>query len=246
MKIFLVSDSFISIRDANWVKLGSEIDENNSFLDNLKRLIPKYDNMVFICNYPNDYEDNDENANFLAKAFSQQLTAFKNVTVLDNRTKHNAKEIILNADFVYLQGGLIDEQNTFIKQINLAENLKQSNAVVVGKSAGAMNLCEVVYNYPETDDAILNPKWYTGLGLCDYVIIPHFERESGNAYVHASFHVLNDYYIPDSFTHKFHAIVNGAYILIEDNMATAYGETYVIENGQVLQICKNGEKLKLK
>ena len=238
MKIFLISESFISIRE-NDVKIATVIDKANSFLKNLQKSIQKFDNFVFICNDPVQFEQNDISADFIAKAFKAQLKEFKNVIVLDNRTRQDAKNILQNADFVYLQGGKIPVQNKFLKEINFEKNIN-SDATIVGKSAGAMNLCEQVYNYPEEDNEVGGQKWYDGIGLCKYIIIPHFNLQNGNEFCFGNFNLLKDYYLPQSMSKKLYALTNGAYILIEDN-AIVYGESYVIQNGKIEKICKNNQ-----
>lgn len=122
MKIFLISESFISIREDD-VKIATVIDKANSFLKNLQKSIQKFDNFVFVCNDPVEFDQNDISANFVAKAFKAQLKEFKNVIVLDNRTRQDAKNILQNADFVYLQGGKIPVQNKFLKEINFGKNI---------------------------------------------------------------------------------------------------------------------------
>lgn len=103
-----------------------------------------------------------------------------------------------------------------------------------------MNLCEQVYNYPEEDSEVGGQKWYDGIGLCKYIIIPHFNLQNGNEFCFGNFNLLKDYYLPQSMSKKLYALTNGAYILIEDN-AIVYGESYVIQNGKVEKICGNDQ-----
>ncbi len=244
MKLFLVSDSFISVRE-NGVTVEKIIDESNAFLLNLKKFIRKYDNFVFIPNIFNAIEQNEFSAKQIDDAFQKQLKGFKQIVVLDNRNKMQAKEILQKADFIFLQGGKLEEQNKFLKEINFVNIVPNADAVVVGKSAGAMNMCKIVYWYPEEDDEVVTQKWLKGLGLVDLVLIPHFNLENGNQYCPEHSNLLEDYFKPDSFKYGLYALKNGSYILVEEKY-TLYGECYLIKNGKVEKICDDGSTLVLK
>lgn len=243
MNLFLVSDSFISIRRKDQ-KIGTKFDKNNKFLKNLTKYCQNATNFVFICNDPTTPEVNDCSAKFIYDAFIKNKFPLQNYTVLDNRNKDNAKEILNNASIVYLQGGVIESQNTFLREIDFVNNINQS-ATIVGKSAGAMNLCKTVYNYPERIEDLNNQKWYTGLEYVDLILIPHYNKKTGNDYVDPSIGIMSNFYLPDSYKNTFYAIPNGSYILLTPSEFNLYGEAYVINNGQVTQICKNKKCLDL-
>ena len=245
MKLFLVSDSFIPIR-GNGIKVGTEIDVSNNFLVNLEKQISRYDNFVFICNDPLAFEQNDTSAKKISVAFERQLKPFNNTVVLDNRTKKNSAIILKSADFVFIQGGKIPAQNQFLKNIDFANIIKNTNAVVVGRSAGAMNMAHKVYNYPEEDSEINEARWFSGLGLSDYIVIPHFNLKNGNEYCMGNFNLLTDYYLPTSKGNIFYALTNGSYILIDNKNAVVYGESYIIKDEQVTKICENNKNKNLK
>ena len=243
MKIFLASQGFISLRKKG-VTTKRVIDEKNHFLDNLKNYINDYGLFVLVCNNPDDYERNDKSAALLSQAFERQLHKFKEVAVIDNRNADKAKEYLSMADFVFLCGGKLQCQIDFLKKINFKENINK-DAVIVGASAGAMNLCEVGYNYPEDVSELGNEKWIKGLGYCDKVIIPHFKRFKGNMYCPKKINLLRKYYLPDSCSHEMFALKNGSYILLDGNGVTLYGKAYMIKNGKVKKICDKEKTLKL-
>ena len=243
MKIFLNSQGFISVRK-HGEKIAIIIDDKNSFLNNIKDSINSYGLFVFVCNDPQDFERNDKNAFFLNEAFKRQLNEFKEVVVLDNRNVKIAKGYLQKADFVYLCGGKIEYQKNFLKEIEFKNNLNK-NCVVVGVSAGAMNLCEVAYNYPEDLSELDNEKWINGLGYFNKIIIPHFKRFKGNMYHPKHYNLLKKHYLPDSFNHKLLGLPNGSYILVDEGVSTLYGKSYSIENGKVKKICDNRECLSL-
>ncbi len=240
MFIFLLSSSFERIEKNN-KKVGVLISEKNNFLNNLKEAINSYNSFVFLANDPQDYEGNDKSANFMAEAFKKQLKPFNGITILDNRTKKDAKSILKNADVVFLQGGKVGKQNKFLYEINFKENINK-NSVLIGKSAGAINLTKISYDYPEVDEEIGMKNWYDGMGLCDITIIPHFNLENkGNEFCFGSFNLLNDYYIPASKKTPLYCLEQGSYITISNNETKIWGNCYLIDKEKITKICEENE-----
>ncbi|MDZ9984631.1 hypothetical protein SM917_06030, partial [Escherichia coli] len=68
---------------------------------------------------------------------------------LDNRNAKEKSELISEAEVVILAGGHVPTQNIFFQQINLKNELKTSNKMIIGCSAGSMNGSEEVYAQPE-------------------------------------------------------------------------------------------------
>lgn len=245
MRLFLLSQGFVSVRE-NDIKVDTKIDMSNNFYNNLKNSIKEFGKLVFIANDSSLYEENDINANFLANAFKKQMTEFKNVIVLDNRNKIQAKEHLENADLIFLQGGKLDCQIDFLREIGFINIKLKENCVIVGQSAGAMNLCKTVYYYPEVDEEIRDDRFQNGLGFCDLVIIPHFNLENGNEYCLGNFNLLNDFFIPDSKGRVFFALTNGSYIIKDGYTTILFGESYILQDGKVNLYCKNGENKVIK
>ncbi len=241
MKIFLLAESVKSIRE-NGETIRKEIDKSNTFRDNLTKSLKKCDNFLFICNNPKYHESHLKSANMIFEALKEAGLPFKNCDVLDGENYNQAESLVKNADLIFLAGGKLKCQLKFFKKIGLKELLLESNAVVLGVSAGAMNLGEIGYNYPENRrEVIFNKKYLSGLGFYDFVIIPHFVEESGNLYCPKNVNLLKKYYLPDSQNQTFYALPNGSYILVDDKECRLYGEVYKIEKGEVVRICENEE-----
>ena len=243
MKIFFVSDSVVSIRNENGEKIGIKFDETNGFKDKILKLLKSAKKFVFICNESQYIEDNESSAKVIFEELKKCGLPFEKYTVLDNRNKNNAREILKDADYVQLQGGIIAPQLEYLKDIDFVDIMKDSGAVVLGKSAGAMNLQSNIYNYPETNEDIGLPKWLKGLGYSPYSIIPHFNLDTGNEYCFGDFHLLDDYYLPDSMGNVLYGIPNGSYIYLEDGIYTLYGEAYTIQDGVITKICDNEKSI---
>ena len=112
-----------------------------AFLDLFKQLTPKQNNFVFVASVENNFAATDIYANVTFESFKLTFP-FKNYTILDGRTSANAKEIIENADFIFLCGGHVPTQNKFFQNINLKALIKNSNALVVG---GILSNAQTIY-----------------------------------------------------------------------------------------------------
>lgn len=74
---------------------------------------------------------------------------FNEYCVLEDVTRDKAKKYIDGADIVYLCGGRTFYQMKFFDEINLKELLENYNGIVIGQSAGAINMADLVYNSSE-------------------------------------------------------------------------------------------------
>lgn len=246
MKLFLTSEATINER-VDGIKVSCKINSANNFINNILLYTKNAKNFVFLVNNPNEIEDNEVSAKFTYGALKDIGINLASCIVLDNRTSKNAEDIIKSADIIFLQGGKIQCQLDFIKQNKIDQYLKTCNAVLIGKSAGAMILCKEVYNYPETPDEFDNARFLRGLNFTDCLpIIPHFEETSGNVYCDPNVDVLNTFYLPDSERMSFLAIPNGSYIFVNNNEKKIFGEAFVIKNKCIKKICEDHKTLKIK
>ena len=233
--IFLTSD-IGAYKKINGEKIPCPLNNSNNLLTQLKEDILSYDNFLFIANDPQDFEKNDGYANSVFACFKLSGLKFKNFILLDNRNVNNSKSLIENADVIYLAGGKIQEQLDFFESINLKELLQQSNAVVIGQSAGSMNLGKAVYSYPEEIEEIDQKLWFKGLGLTNLTIIPHFDENTGNVNTAEEIDLLNDYLLKDSKKETFYCIKNFSHIRIKNNTTTFHGDCFKISNGIISAI----------
>ncbi len=214
------------------------MDDTNFLKTQLTDVLTKRQHLVFVASNPNGFEITDMHADGFFTALKLSKLPFEKLTVLDNRNKEDAKNIIDSADFVFLAGGHVPTQNNFFKDINLKKLLSNFEGVIMGQSAGAMNLSDDVYNYPESSDEFSDPKWLEGLGLSNFTIIPHFEPKQGNLHLCEGTDLMKEYFLPDSKNKNFICITDGSHILIKDNKANLYGDVYQIKDGVLSKICE--------
>ena len=220
---------------ASGLILPAEIKDVSNVLENMKKSLPKRDSFVLIVNEPKEYDSNDY---FLeVTRLSLEMTKdmnFKKYTVLDNRNADKAAEIIKGADFLLLWGGRILCQKEFLDRINFKSLLKDFTGLVYGFSAGAMNLCETICNFPESEEDLNEPRLVQGQGFSKRYIIPHFDPHRVK-YTGANpkFDIVKDYIMPYSDQFELTALDNNAYILMKDGKETFYGDYCFIKNRKV-------------
>ena len=149
---------------------------SNHFIDRLKAVSTKYDNLVFIASNPDKTNKTDEYASIIFNSLNLDDFKIKNLTIIDHRFSENIEQTFLSADLLFLAGGNVPTQNNYFKEINLKEILKKYKGVLIGQSAGSMNCSKVVYTQPETDEEFNDPNYnrqISGLGLIDFSVMPH-------------------------------------------------------------------------
>lgn len=238
-KIFLTSNLDFYYKDKNGNRVAKALDNANGIVDNIKKYIKKYDNVLYIASV----EDNPTATDIYGNVTCQGaiLTfGFNNYNILDGRNANNAKELIGQADMIILSGGHLPSQNKFFNNINLAELLYDSEAVICGISAGSMNSARSVYCPPEldgeTDDGF--KRYLNGLGLTELNIIPHFSdrvdfRVDGKRYV-------EDILMVDSFKTPLLILNDGSYVMKYcDDMFQVRGLAFTLKQGVITKICDN-------
>ncbi len=233
--IFLTSSLELSYKDEFEIKHAQIFGNKNNLLNNFKKYIKKYENFLLIASNENDYEITDMYANITFEAFDLTLP-FKNYIILDGRNKKEAKQLIKNADFVFLCGGHVPTQNKFFEKIKLKKLLKDADAVICGVSAGSMNCADIVYAQPELEGEVLDKnykRYINGLGLTKINIFPHIHDIIGEQVDGVTQFELA---MEDSYTRPIIAYSDGTYILQVDKTTLLYGKAYIFNKGQVNEI----------
>ncbi|HWJ79471.1 MAG TPA: Type 1 glutamine amidotransferase-like domain-containing protein [Niallia sp.] len=92
--------------------------------------------------------------------------------------KEKSQFLLRNASVIFLLGGNTVNQNGFLREYELSETIINSRAVVIGASAGAINmsvkwLCSKNFGYNVESSTI-----YDGIGLDDFAVLSHFDLEN--------------------------------------------------------------------
>ena len=234
---YLTSD-FGNYEKKDGQKLTHPIDNINGIVDQFKNDIKKFDKVVFVAS---DMNNPTEKVMGYANIFFDSLKMvgieFANYLVLDGSKINEAKQYIDGADLVFLCGGDTYNQHVFFEAIYLKSLLENYQGVVVGQSAGALNMSSNVFNSPE-DMEESEPVFYEGLGLVNINIEPHFKYDTFD--FNEAEKYQREVIVKESFNRPIYGQVNKSHIRIDDNnKAVIYGETYLIENGNIVKICDN-------
>lgn len=202
-------------------------DKKTGFSSEIKKVLnKKLRNSVSLVaiGAKDDYEKNDkyfygsDGTLGVVKMFEQLDTSIKEYSLLDIRnTEEEMIETIKKSDIVFLMGGDPFVQIDLIKKIDYKELFK--NKVLIGVSAGSMNLANKSYyskddDYPET-------LFYNGLGFTDITIDPHFDIENEEQVNEAKRMCLE---------HEIIGLPNSSGIIIDNDTVEYIGDYFVFNH----------------
>lgn len=138
----------------------------------LREALTERGSLVFISAWPDDFQRNDEDAAGMHGMFAEWDMSFERVAVIDDRTpSRTGQQMIGTADCVFLMGGNTTEQMALIRRKSLAEALHSFAGVLLGVSAGSINIARRALDVWES------PVPYEGLGLTGITIKSHVNEE---------------------------------------------------------------------
>lgn len=134
----------------------------------LKEALACRERLAFISAWPGDAARNDADAAGMHDMFAEWSMGFDCFAVIDERTPSDkAQRMLREADCVFLMGGNPTAQMQFIRERALAETLRSFGGVLLGVSAGSINMARRALDVWES------PKPYEGLGLTGITIKSH-------------------------------------------------------------------------
>lgn len=104
-----------------------------------------------------------------------------------------------------------------------------------------MNCASNVYASPELEGEAVDMsyiRWISGLELTETNIFPHYQLLKDD-YLDG-LRIMEDITYVDSYTHEILAMNDGSYITIENGTEIVHGEAYLIKDGNLEMLCKNG------
>lgn len=238
MKCFLTSSPLLPDR--------SGVNPANSFASRLRASVLTPCKGLFICSDPDSHEQTDGFAQAIRESLEALGLRFSEYQVLDGRNADRAGELVSGAELIVLAGGHVPTQNRFFEKIGLRKWMQSFDGVLIGISAGTMNSAEVVYAQPELEGEATDPgyrRFLPGLGLTQTMILPHYQMLMGE--VLDGLRVIEDIAYPDSQGRRIYLLVDGSYLYCEDGRETIFGEAYLLADGKLTQICREGESVEL-
>lgn len=245
MKLFLTSSIGGSYKE-NGIRIPCSLDGSNNFLNLLRENWPINSKCLLLSSDPDNEEINDSFKAIFTEAFRISNLPASIIDVCDRRNESSLTDIIYDYDVLILSGGHVPTQNEFFNRINLKELLKSYKGIIIGISAGTMNCADIVYAQPELEGEAINPKYeryLDGLHLTKINILPHFQEIKDMSV--DGLRVLEDISLPDSKIRPFYGLVDGAFILVEDNRSVLYGEAYWFKDGNVTKVCDTDKSIQI-
>ncbi len=137
--------------------------------DVLKENLNVRDSLVFISAQPDHDAQNDDDSAGMHRMFAERNMPFAKYCVIDHRTKEaDAVSLIREATCIFLMGGNATLQFRLMRDKGILDEIRRSSAVILGVSAGAMNMGKHTVDIYES----LTP--YEGLGLADITVKAHY------------------------------------------------------------------------
>lgn len=139
----------------------------------LEENLPRRESLVFISAWPEDYPRNDDDSRGMHEMFLERGMGFASHGVIDRRTgAGDAAKLVREADCIFLMGGECTWQMALIRDLGLVPALKRSRAVILGVSAGSMNMGRLAADVWETKAL------YAGIGLTDLIVKGHYAEDA--------------------------------------------------------------------
>ncbi len=141
--------------------------------ERLRAELAERKSLVFITACPLEYEQNDDDCDGMYEMFAEQGLPFEKHCVIDKRTApETAKELVENADCIFLMGGgVCEEQLDLIREKGCYDALLDCHAAIFGVSAGSMNMARKTVDFFESMEA------FDGLGLTNITVSCHHNPE---------------------------------------------------------------------
>lgn len=194
----------------------------------LREDVSARDLLLFIASTPSGHEKTDRYAAGTLSWFTQAGIRFENAQVLDDRADPAKAEALLQAaSCIYLLGGDTLAQRAFLADYGLVEALQNTNAVVIGLSAGAINMGQTALC--SKDDQVPETVVYQGLGIADITVEPHYRPDKAELLAEL---------LPLSRHFPIHALCDGSAVIVRDGRVTTLGEIYRIHHGTMAQISR--------
>lgn len=242
MIAFLTSSPCV-LRVKNGRRTSVRVNEANGFVEALKNEWKDKAKCLMISSDPDAFGMNDGMKKEFTELFPACGLKIKEFDICDSRDQTGVDRID-GYDVVFLSGGHVPTQNRFFREINLRERISDFDGILIGISAGTMNCAEEVYAQPELEGESRDPEYQRfirGLGITDLTILPHYQAIKDE--VLDGKRIMEDITYPDSMGKRFYALADGSYFLLKNGKTTLCGESYLIGNGAVKQICGDGQKV---
>lgn len=215
----------------------------NGFVELLWQLWREDCRCLMIAADPDAYDLNDEMTEFYRDATVRTGLPVACFDLCDRRYPLLSGEELRSYDVVFLAGGHLPTEWKWFEELRLKERLEGFEGVVIGTSAGSMNMAKTVYAWPERPGETTDPDYvlfFEGLGLAETIVLPHYQKVKDSGVDGKRY--IQDIACGHSHGRRFLAIPDGSYVLVRDGVETVCGEAYLVSDGQVSPYCRQEER----
>ena len=239
MTLFITSSPYVENADR------ALLSEANGFVDRLRQALPPFPRALFVCSDPERFDLTCQFGADTVSAFALAGMPFSAYHVLAGCNADQAEELVSQSDLIVLAGGHVPTQNAFFQEIGLRTLLEDFDGVVMGISAGSMNMADTVYVQPEepgeSDPDF--PRFAPGLNLTQVNILPHYQKVKDN--ILDGQRLYEDITYPDSVGQLFFLLPDGSYIYQDEESLLLFGEGWCLHDGILERLTLPGETLDL-
>ena len=240
MTLFITSSPYIDGADR------AILNPQNELVDRLRCALPPNPRVLFICSDPEDHDGTCRFGADTVSAFAMAGMAFSSYHVLTGETAADAPYLVADSDMIILAGGHVPTQLRFFHRILLPQLLSDYGGVVMGISAGSMNMAREVYIQPE-EPGESHPdfiRFAPGLGLTPVSILPHYQK--ARHYRLDGKRLYEEITFPDSMGREFFALPDGSYFYQDEDGLLLCGKAYRVSNGILELLTIDGEVMDTK
>lgn len=187
--------------------------------------------LVMISATPSGYTGEKINIDDISEWtwLNQANIIFNEYHFIDYRMqKEDAQRLIQNASVIFLCGGDPVLQNDFLAIYELSDVIKNSNAVKIGASAGAINMAAKWLSLINTGYEVETSTIYDGIGF------DHFAYESHSKRDYATF--VQGYLFPLSEEIDVYAAEQESAIRVKDGKIEIMGPVYLISHSKIQKL----------
>lgn len=145
------------------------------FSARLKSIINSREKFVFVASeFYGDPAKTDRYFHLFLNMFSDVGITFVDARVVDGRmSKEQVQKEIVSADVIWLAGGDTVAQYRYFKEFEIIPHIKNTDSVVIGMSAGAINMAETAICSIASGHK--SQAFYNALNLVNISVEPHFD-----------------------------------------------------------------------
>ncbi|MBQ2999636.1 MAG: Type 1 glutamine amidotransferase-like domain-containing protein [Clostridia bacterium] len=191
----------------------------------LKQLIKERNCFAFVASkFEKDFEKTDRYFYHFLKMFEGISINFDKVYSIDGRRSlQEMQDIVKQSDVVWLAGGDSPAQMEYLKKFELDEIIRNHNGVIIGMSAGAINLGKTSICTVSSGHNIQSV--YNGLGCVDISVEPHFCLDKDCQEI-----------LKLSQKHLIYGLCDESMIVLDHNNIEYYGKIFKIQKGKIFAL----------